>query len=88
MKEEEKFDKKKVHPTVWLIKEAIGKAQLALSAFIKECSHHLVRDGESVCCQICGEDYGWWCPKSPDHKCHYSVDEDACDFCGEPSERK
>ena len=22
-------------------------------------------------CAICGEDLGWWCPKSKDHRCRY-----------------
>jgi len=39
-------------------------------------------------CLICGLHFGWWCPKSPDHTCHYSKTEDSCDYCGMPRERK
>lgn len=40
-------------------------------------------------CKACGKDFGWWCPESPDHICHYDKgDSDQCDFCGMPSERK
>ena len=39
-------------------------------------------------CAICGQDFGWWCPKSPDHYCHYENGEYGCDYCGEPDERK
>lgn len=39
-------------------------------------------------CAVCGKSFGWWCPKSPDHICHYSKSEDDCDYCHMPSERK
>lgn len=39
-------------------------------------------------CAICGKNFGWWCPKSPDHLCHYSKSEDDCDYCHMPDERK
>jgi len=39
-------------------------------------------------CAICGQHFGWWCPKSPDHLCHYSKSEDDCDYCHMPMERK
>lgn len=42
----------------------------------------------SASCLICGLDFGWWCPKSPDHICHYSKTDDSCDYCGMPNERK
>ena len=37
-------------------------------------------------CAICGEDFGWWCPKSPNHICEYKYG--GCIYCGEPDERK
>ena len=40
-------------------------------------------------CECCLEYFGWWCPKSPDHLCHYSKAlYDECDYCGMPNERK
>ena len=53
------------------------------------CQHgKIVRQHDSAVCAKCGKDFGWWCPKSPDHCCHYSKSYDSCDFCGEPEERK
>jgi len=42
----------------------------------------------SAICAICGINFGWYCPKSPDHKCHYTKTEDSCDYCHMPMERK
>jgi len=42
----------------------------------------------SAICLVCGTDFGWWCPESPDHICHYSRSEDECDYCHMPMERK
>lgn len=40
-------------------------------------------------CAICGQDFGWWCPKSPNHICEYEGHGHyGCKFCGEPDERK
>ena len=38
-------------------------------------------------CKVCGTDLGWYCPNSPDHRCHYSRSFDSCDFCHNPEER-
>ena len=43
----------------------------------------------SASCAICGEDFGWWCPKSPTHYCAYDhSDTYGCKWCHEPKERK
>ena len=40
-------------------------------------------------CADCGERmFGWYCPKSPDGRCHYSKSFDSCDYCEYPEERK
>ena len=41
-------------------------------------------------CEHCDISYfrHWWCPKSPNHICHYSRSLDSCDYCGRPEERK
>jgi hypothetical protein len=31
-------------------------------------------DGRTSC-SLCGRDLGWYCPRSPDHLCHYFSDE-------------
>lgn len=47
-----------------------------------------------VTCQICGKDFGWFCPRNPkDIYCKYddSVDSysnEECIYCGLPEERK
>lgn len=40
------------------------------------CQHTIVQRHESAVCEICGKHFGWWCPDSPDHVCHYD-----CDYC-------
>ena len=43
-------------------------------------------------CIICGNSFGWFCPKNPDKTkpyCTYKkYSMDQCDFCGMPEERK
>jgi hypothetical protein len=64
------------------IERQIGKIKAA-------CKVHTVRrSGDSAYCANCGEHLGWWCPKSPDHLCHYPPDDEWCRFCGDPTERK
>lgn len=52
-------------------------------------AHIWLQHGESAKC-ACGRTADdWYCPKSPDHLCHYDKgDFDQCDFCGQPEERK
>lgn len=47
------------------------------------------KHGGAIC--SCGEfaDEAWYCPSSPSHLCSYeSGDEDHCDYCELPAERK
>ena len=39
-------------------------------------------------CFVCGRSFGWWCPSSPDHLCHYEDHNEFCKYCGMPDERK
>ena len=46
-------------------------------------------------CLICLESFGWYCPDSPDHLCHYedkpypkTGSPEICIYCGYPGERK
>jgi hypothetical protein len=42
-----------------------------------------------VYCQLCDENFGWSCSKSPVGYCEYKdSDDDHCIHCGQPSERK
>jgi hypothetical protein len=50
--------------------------------------HAVKRSGDSAYCSNCGDDLGWWCPKSPDHLCRYLPGREDCSLCGEPTERK
>jgi len=55
--------------------------ELRLSDALERCPHVIYRDGaedyEPECdgsvaaCAVCGTRFGWWCPDSPDHACHY-----------------
>lgn len=56
---------------------------------VKECDHEIVEDDiGSAVCRKCGEYFGWYCPNSKTHLCEYTIDEDCCDHCGNPEERK
>ena len=45
-------------------------------------------------CAVCNKSFGWWCPKSPDHLCHYKPihnypqSEEICIHCGQLEERR
>lgn len=49
---------------------------------------------ESGACWICGKEFGWYCPDSPDHICDYYHEDlkgfyqDDCIYCHQPKERK
>jgi len=35
------------------------------------CPHEIVNRCGQAICNICGQDFNWWCEDSPDHVCHY-----------------
>lgn len=46
-------------------------------------------DWGTAVCEVCGDRVGWYCTVNPNHYCEYNNgDEDYCDHCGEPEERK
>jgi len=58
--------------------KAMRKAKDAYQAKKDQCIHVVSYtedsgnwDCGSAWCELCGEDLGWYCPKSPDHACHY-----------------
>ena len=64
---------------------AVEPAKEKLKRATRNCPHVIYRVGwmpttksdpedsdcDSASCAVCGSDLGWWCPKSPDHTCHY-----------------
>lgn len=42
----------------------------------KECKHIVIQKNESAVCDICEDHFGWHCPESPDHTCHYYTNRD------------
>lgn len=48
---------------------------------------------ETGACWICGKEFGWYCPDSPDHICDYGgpdweLHSEYCIYCHQPEERK
>jgi len=56
---------------------------------IDTCRHNIIKTSAGDArCDICGTYFGWWCPKSSDHLCHYKEPDEWCIYCGQPEERK
>ena len=56
------------------IKSQINDLQNKLHQAKSACTHVVNPPKEewlSVSCEICGQDFGWYCPESPDCTCHY-----------------
>ena len=76
------------------LRAEIAEKEIALEDLISSCEHeHIKKNYDSAECNTCGEDFGWWCPKSPDHICDYEKEDgeydwDSCRYCGHPEERK
>jgi len=45
---------------------------------LDQCPHEIVQEGSwgGARCAICDQDFGWYCPDSPDHACHYFTESD------------
>jgi hypothetical protein len=52
-------------------KMKLESCQIKLDMLLKLCKHSIVKKHEFVVCEVCGDEFGWWCPESPDHACHY-----------------
>lgn len=48
----------------------------------------LIESEYSASCEICGVEFGWYCPVNPKRYCEYGEDDEICIHCGEPDERK
>lgn len=60
-------------------KRRIAKARKELDDALRAHTHIITtrgpkRDCAGAECAICGQDFGWWCPDSLDHVCHYYSD--------------
>lgn len=58
------------------IKEQVRRAEIRLGQLTKRCTHLIEESpAHAAVCSICGSRFGWWCPKSPDHACHYHTED-------------
>lgn len=54
------------------IKVAIDILKKQYRDNLAECPHAIAYEADgSSWCEVCGTDFGWHCPSSPDHCCHY-----------------
>lgn len=57
------------------LKEIIKKHQNELWDLEKECTHEFTfRKVDSLFCDTCGKNIGWYCEHSPDKTCHYECE--------------
>jgi hypothetical protein len=68
-----------------------------LGYLIHGCPHNLIikSPGNSAICDVCRENFGWWCSKSTTKYCHYPKYDpthpdnyEYCIYCHLPEERK
>lgn len=52
-------------------KSQINALEIELGKLLKFHKHSMIKKHNSAVCEICELDFGWWCPDSPDHACHY-----------------
>lgn len=57
--------------------DIVFEAKMALK---HQCVHEIIKNERSngaICKNLrCNEYFGWYCPDSPDHLCHYCADQD------------
>ena len=62
----------KLKSRIWSARKALDLANSIYHSAIRECRKHvIVPSGSSAVCEVCAHDFGWYCPKSPDHTCYY-----------------
>jgi len=81
-------------------RDTVHIEQKNLGDLLRRCTHRIVNDRDSAHCNVCGINFGWWCPDSDNHQCDYfhqaegeaegigTWDYDECIHCGGPEERK
>lgn len=76
----------KIADEIKMRREAIREHEEAIRELKRNC-HHVIPEQEpdeyggywGAECAGCGERFGWYCPSSPDHACHYYTEEDEDD---------
>ena len=66
---------------IMLLKDSLRTKNSELATLIDECPHEIEKgnkdlESSSAKCKICGSLFGWYCPDSPDHTCHYYSEEE------------
>jgi hypothetical protein len=78
------MDNQALKAAIAVANAAVTRAYEDLNLLLAQCQHEIkipsARDlkhySGSAICIICGEDFGWYCPKSPDHICYYRSESD------------
>jgi len=70
------------------LKKAAHEAGQAFWAAHEACKHVVGKRASWAVCFVCGQDFGWWCPKSASGICSYHEGDENCRRCGQPDERK
>ena len=52
-------------------KAEAAEADSRLAKISRSCKHKIYDDDGFAVCALCERDWGWYCPESPDHLCHY-----------------
>lgn len=64
-----------MHPTkekLKFLESEITRINKEIRLIKRTCTHNIVgKKDSSARCDICGSYFGWWCPESKDHVCHY-----------------
>jgi hypothetical protein len=48
------------------------EVRVTIEKIIGEHEHKIIKTASGgTVCLVCDKTFGWWCPKSPDHLCHY-----------------
>lgn len=65
-------DQIELHMMIQEARVNVAAAEHQLHALLDACKHvSVIKRHDSAYCQVCRYDFGWWCPISPDHACHY-----------------
>lgn len=66
-----------------MLRTQLAEIQQKIGEIKRNCKHIIIEVGAepqygwhgSALCEDCDVDFGWWCPNSPDHVCHYITHE-------------
>lgn len=57
-----------------VMKNDIDRLRQRLKDLLSKCTHCIVDQFDDALCEVCDRVFGWWCPTSPDHCCHYTTE--------------